>query len=227
MHNQSINSLALISARYTALAVNLLQMIYANQLLVCCQAIDLRAMYSDFFRLMKVNISAKVKEHLHLCYDIKDFHENLSTILYAKAIESFTVTASLDTSERFAALVKPLISDVFTYISIADPLSYTFHVTAFQSSLADTLGASWTANRAAYFSKPPGAAESLLGNGTRLVYLWVRQTLGIQMRMGIDYDKEETDKQLSKIYRGIITGEVNDVLLSALRPQEEGGTGRA
>jgi phenylalanine ammonia-lyase len=53
MHNQPINSLALISARYTMQAVGLTSMICASHLYVVCQALDLRAMNLGFFQRLK------------------------------------------------------------------------------------------------------------------------------------------------------------------------------
>jgi hypothetical protein len=78
------------------------------------------------------------------------------------------------------------------------------------------LVASWLKNREEYFSEAPGAAAYLLGSGTREVYLWVRKSLEIPMRKGIDIDVEELDKQTSRIYKALVTGDVNDVLLKAL-----------
>lgn len=42
MHNQSVNSMALVSARKTREALELLQLIISSSILSLCQAIDLR-----------------------------------------------------------------------------------------------------------------------------------------------------------------------------------------
>jgi phenylalanine ammonia-lyase len=49
MGNQAINSLALISARYTHTAIDCLSMICATYLYVLCQALDIRAMNKRFY----------------------------------------------------------------------------------------------------------------------------------------------------------------------------------
>ena len=48
MGNQVLNSLALISARYTHTAVDILSQLAACHLMALCQAFDLRAMHSRF-----------------------------------------------------------------------------------------------------------------------------------------------------------------------------------
>lgn len=49
MGNQSLNSLALISARYTHTAIEVLAQLIAAHLVALCQALDLRAMHIQFF----------------------------------------------------------------------------------------------------------------------------------------------------------------------------------
>lgn len=48
MGNQSLNSLALISARYTMDSLNILKRLAAAHLIAVCQALDLRVFQSRF-----------------------------------------------------------------------------------------------------------------------------------------------------------------------------------
>ncbi|KAH7927463.1 phenylalanine ammonia-lyase [Leucogyrophana mollusca] len=48
MHNQCVNSLALISARHTATALDAAALLAASHLYVLCQALDLRALQAEF-----------------------------------------------------------------------------------------------------------------------------------------------------------------------------------
>ncbi len=52
MHNQAINSLALISARYTFQAVELSSLMSASYLYTVCQALDLRVLQVIFFQAL-------------------------------------------------------------------------------------------------------------------------------------------------------------------------------
>ncbi|GMG07821.1 unnamed protein product [Aspergillus oryzae] len=58
--NQSLNSLALISGRYTATAVRVLTELVAAHLLSACQALDLRAMQLQFLDGVKTEFFARV-----------------------------------------------------------------------------------------------------------------------------------------------------------------------
>lgn len=53
MGNQSLNSLALISARYTHVALDVLSQLMSYHILVLCQALDLRAMHFKFLEGFK------------------------------------------------------------------------------------------------------------------------------------------------------------------------------
>ena len=48
MHNQSVNSLALVSARYTLQAYDVLSLLLASHLVLLCQAVDLRVIQREF-----------------------------------------------------------------------------------------------------------------------------------------------------------------------------------
>ncbi|XXH01632.1 hypothetical protein Hte_007992 [Hypoxylon texense] len=63
MGNQSLNSLALISARYTHTAVEVLSQLMAAHLIAICQALDLRAMHIQFLELYQPQFHELVAEH--------------------------------------------------------------------------------------------------------------------------------------------------------------------
>lgn len=63
MGNQSLNSLALISARYTHIANDVLSQLVALHLIAVCQALDLRAMNIQFLELYKLQFTEIVTDH--------------------------------------------------------------------------------------------------------------------------------------------------------------------
>ena len=63
MGNQSLNSLALISARYTHTAIEVLSQLMAAHLIALCQALDLRAMHIQFLELYQPQFYELVVEY--------------------------------------------------------------------------------------------------------------------------------------------------------------------
>ncbi|KAI0901035.1 phenylalanine and histidine ammonia-lyase [Annulohypoxylon nitens] len=63
MGNQSLNSLALISARYTHTAIEVLSQLMAAHLIAVCQALDLRAMHVQFLESYRPQFHEIVIEH--------------------------------------------------------------------------------------------------------------------------------------------------------------------
>ncbi|KAI0503019.1 phenylalanine and histidine ammonia-lyase [Xylaria bambusicola] len=66
MGNQSLNSLALISARYTHTANDVLSQLVALHLVAVCQALDLRAMHIQFLENYKLQFTSIVSDHFML-----------------------------------------------------------------------------------------------------------------------------------------------------------------
>ncbi|KAI1148864.1 phenylalanine and histidine ammonia-lyase [Nemania diffusa] len=63
MGNQSLNSLALISARYTQTANDVLSQLIAAHLIAVCQALDLRAMNAQFLALYQAEFEQLLAKH--------------------------------------------------------------------------------------------------------------------------------------------------------------------
>ncbi|KAJ7572233.1 phenylalanine ammonia-lyase [Mycena floridula] len=209
MHNQSVNSLALVSARYTLTAVTYRSLqILASLLLSLCQASDLRSMYRRYFILQDKAIREVLTKSLDSSLPQAHF-EALCILLQAQARSSFCDTCSLDTHERFHAVCKPLISEIMLFLGSHQ--HQAFDAPAFIRDLGSELTQDWKANRQSYFKS--GTASDLLGSGTQKLYRWVREDLGVPMRCGIDIDQEEMDMHVSRVYEGIVRGDVNTVLL--------------
>ena len=62
MGNQALNSLALISARYTLDALQVLTQLSAAHLLALCQALDLRVMHLRFLETIQAHFTRQLQE---------------------------------------------------------------------------------------------------------------------------------------------------------------------
>jgi phenylalanine ammonia-lyase len=56
MHNQTINSMAFASARYTMQAVEMMSLMCACSLYITCQALDLRALHLAFLKKLPSSV---------------------------------------------------------------------------------------------------------------------------------------------------------------------------
>ncbi|KAJ7589424.1 L-Aspartase-like protein [Mycena floridula] len=147
MHNQSINLLALVSARYTLTAGQLTQWeILANLLVSLCQACDLRSMYRQYFILQDQAISDVLSRCLHLSLPQPHFDE-LCIQIQAQGRSSFSDTSSLDTDERFQAICKPLISESILFRGSHE--NHVFDAPAFIRDLTSQLDQHWRSNKQA------------------------------------------------------------------------------
>ena len=64
MGNQALNSLGLVSARYTHTALDVLSQLAAAHLFTLCQALDLRAMHHNFLKAIERPLKAIASESL-------------------------------------------------------------------------------------------------------------------------------------------------------------------
>ncbi|KAE8309620.1 L-Aspartase-like protein [Aspergillus transmontanensis] len=93
MHNQALNSLAFVSARYTMQAVDLVPMMTACSLYVACQALDLRVLQLSFFKILQ----PLLEELQEACQHLHDRCEKVIDILLPTILRYLT---RVDRQER-------------------------------------------------------------------------------------------------------------------------------
>lgn len=113
MHNQSINSLALISARYTSHAMELSSFMSASHLYTVCPALDLRVLQIIIFRALEpalytVNLNRRI--FLPLLLDT-DFDE-LNAHLWDHVQSTWHQTADQDCPARHAYVIDATLAVV-------------------------------------------------------------------------------------------------------------------
>lgn len=204
MGNQALNSLALISARYTHIAINVLSELAAAHLVALCQALDLRAMHIQFLAAYRPTFSAVVDD-IFASYSLPSStttviepkslsseKSELSSFLWPHLLTAFSTTTSLDAaSARFPTIVSTLCSHLTSHHSIRG-FERPFEVLdAFAKALLPSLKESWCAHRDAYLAHgdanasagPGGLGENgvLLGKASHRVYNFVRKELGVPL----------------------------------------------
>ncbi len=173
MGNQALNSLALISARYTHTAADLLSRLSAAHLLVVCQALDLRAMHSAFLALVEPPFHVLTSQVLGPICKVPNMH----SILWPALLLALGGGTSEDPAARFGSIASSLQSTILPLIdankdslSISLLFDWTNRVTAL-------LCESHESTLAAYLDR--GDASPLLGRAARRMYLFVRKDLKV------------------------------------------------
>ncbi|CAI6341024.1 unnamed protein product [Periconia digitata] len=187
MGNQSLNSLALVSARYADSAVDLLRLMCACTLYGTCQALDLRAMNLIF----EEQLQAYLKQRLDAFLTELEVHGSttLSTKVNPKIWETvkreLSKLTTLDADDRFGKALsgtKTLLLDFLeeSGISTDNLLSRTTQWVRDTTTGTTLL---YSTVRSEYIKS--GNASKFLGRASKLLYTFVREDLNVPMHRGI------------------------------------------
>ncbi|MCJ1388064.1 hypothetical protein MMC18_000908 [Xylographa bjoerkii] len=172
MGNQSLNSLGLISARYTHVALDVLSQLASAHLFTLCQALDLRAMQLAFLGAMKPVLIEYTSEILSDGEGLGDFHASL----WKQFTMQLDHTTSLDSDQRFATIFKALQPTVldFTTSSSSNTVST---VKTWSARCATQAQEIFLRNREVYLRQPD--ASGILGAAGVRLYKFVRDELKV------------------------------------------------
>jgi phenylalanine ammonia-lyase len=177
--NQS--SLALISARATINALDVLSMLTASYLYLLCQAFDIRALQADFSRAFIPIVEEELLEHFGERLRGRKF---VSEDILKSMFRTLDSTTTMDAAPRMtqvAGSAVPILVDYLATDSFADPSAFSA-IPAFRASVASRATALLVSLRMEYLSGARGRAPaSKYLSGTRPIYEFVRLTLDIRM----------------------------------------------
>ena len=171
---QALNSLALISARYTLDALQVLTQLAAAHLLALCQALDLRAMHLLFLETLSPHFTEQLEEAF---LDVWPQNEQsrISQELWTQFTRRLDSSTEIDSSRRFEGVAKSLQPTIILYSpKIAETLTRLITWTDQFSSFATYL---FNENRAKYVLNPD--ATPYLGKASTRMYTFVRRKLKI------------------------------------------------
>ncbi|KAL8643654.1 MAG: hypothetical protein Q9226_008209, partial [Calogaya cf. arnoldii] len=120
MHNQAINSLALISARYTATAVELASLMCASYIYTLCQALDLRVLQFSFFQSLEPLLYSVNKQSFSPLLGDLDFSE-LHVDIWDHVQANWLLTANKDSDDRCTHVVESTIGVIVKSFLTATP----------------------------------------------------------------------------------------------------------
>ncbi|KAI9740144.1 MAG: hypothetical protein M1818_004895 [Claussenomyces sp. TS43310] len=175
MGNQSINSLALISGRYTLEAIQTLSQLSAAHLVACCQALDLRAMSCKYLGTMAPIFKDMTSEAFSRYLLTPETAEVFLPAMWAafqKALDTYT---HFDSPRRFAITFESLQPLVLKHIRTTTEAMQALR-TWTEKCCATALD-NFKMNREAYYANPE--ATAYIGSASSRMYNFVRHELGV------------------------------------------------
>ena len=237
MGNQSLNSLALLSARYTHTALNVLAQLSAAYLLTLCQALDLRALYAQFLSSVEPRFkSATFDIFSPTLTDLESLHNRI----WLQFKRELGKTTAIDSSDRFLQIVKTLQPILFAHACSCSEFSSTGDfITAMQGWASTTSKVSFDTyhdTRAAYAASP--TAAEILGPASKRMYEYVRGPLKVPFQMAFSHSKDPGNvhttncgidnttigMQAAKIHTAIMNGALYVPVMECMREVEENVT---
>lgn len=193
MHNPAVNSPAFITTRCTTEAVDLVSLMSAAQLYICCQALDLRVMHLEFLeefqpaaRRITIDYFRQAIPQTHL--------ESILAKLRKHITDEWSATASMDlqprcqrTIESSALVMREGVSRTPVHI----PVSMAT-MKAWRGRMLSEMGRVFESVRSRFF-KCQSTVERL-GYGSKTLYRFVREDLGVPFHHGlVEYSPTTSD----------------------------------
>ncbi|KZT55159.1 phenylalanine ammonia-lyase [Calocera cornea HHB12733] len=221
LHNQAVNSLALISARKTVEALDVLSMLMASYLYVLCQALDLRAQQFHLARSMRVLLSQALTKHFgeHVERDLIDS-------LYELMSDKFDQTSSVDAARRMDTIFSYCTTPLVDYFLARGEVHEVAKIPAFRTEAAEASLKAYTALRQQFLDSQYGLtpAAEWLAPKTRRMYEYVRVELGVAHHGQDNYKNFEhgfeggtIGQSVSRIYEAIRDGRMHGVVAEIFR----------
>ncbi|OQE42072.1 hypothetical protein PENCOP_c004G04321 [Penicillium coprophilum] len=227
MHNQGINSLALISARRTMEAVDLLAHMSACHLYVSCQAVEIRASHVRFLSTLRIKMEDfSANGALHALGLEGSQTEALCELLLPIVQSSWYRANSNTWKDRVLSVVEAVTSPINEFMATLNPDCSVSTIIAFKKHFQGIVSS--TAEEMFYPSSVISFDEvaTQLGEGTAQLYTWVRSRLNIPMNCGLQDDplynsqkglppngKKSIGSSVSMIYESLLEGQMMDTIL--------------
>ena len=222
--NQAINSLALISARYTHMAIDCLSMICATYLYVLCQALDIRAMNRGFLGVLGPLIDKITAETFGLALGDSIMLGTLQSKLLEQILKHFDLTTSVDTGDRFGRIAEAVQPTLTTFLYTHSKLPRDFNalpaIKQWTDRTSTALRDLYLQHRQAYFAAPN--ASPYLGAASSRMYGYVRSDLGVPFHRGLadgptaENGLKTVGSNISIIHDAMRTGRLYDCVVTCL-----------
>lgn len=221
MGNQALNSLALISARYAFVAIDVLSQLAAAHLFALCQALDLRAMQISFLDAFEPVFRADTDRLLANLLDVEIDRARLFSQLWLQFQKMWEQTSSLDPGPRFASIFRSLTPTVLDFTTPSST-SNTSSLREWTKNCSQTALKIFVSNRDAYSADPD--ARPYLGMASRRMYDIVRNQLAVPFVRTDELEGElSIGSLITKVYSSIRNGSLYGPVMECLMEVERDG----
>ena len=209
MLNQSINSLALISARKTVESISILRKMMASSLYILCQALDVRVMQELFFSVAKSALDSILGYAMNT-------YSTLKAQLWLAIKTSWEGSGNYDLPDRVDKAVNATSSILLAHHSACahnDPSAHSaFHaIEKCQKEVKHLLLMTYNHVRDAHFTTYTDVTPTYLSKHTAAMYKFIRQDLHVPMFQGLnDNPTRENGKNSIGGYVGVIETALKD-----------------
>ncbi|KAK1222070.1 Protein pal1 [Marasmius sp. AFHP31] len=225
MHNQAVNSMALVSARATITSIDVLSILTATYLYNLCQALDLRALRFEFDKQFKSLVFEELRDLFPFLDDLA--YQTLQAQLLKTMFLRMEKTTNMDVIDHMSTVASssvPVLNEFFVSSGIADTelgVGLLTSISKFQGNMASRATKLMNELRLAYLSGSRGQSPAwkYLGR-TRAMYKYVRVELGVKMHgldnaTGFEDDGEENTigHSITRIYEAIRDGRIHDIVV--------------
>ncbi|KIW08690.1 phenylalanine ammonia-lyase [Verruconis gallopava] len=238
MHNQAVNSLALVSARYTLDVVDILSQMCAAYLVMVCQALDLRVLQERFLSTARTKFAEMTKGIVDELSGNEAESSKISTVVWNCLAKEWDATTTIDLTERArktaetasAALVRELRGLSALTCSVTE---FFEAIETWTNRLSDTLQSLYESSRQEMFQRHVEITPTYLGQGSGELYRFVRGELDIPFHRGLvdcptfvqpeeqtpqltTRPKKTIGSHISKVYEAITSGTIHASVMAAV-----------
>lgn len=238
MHNQQVNSLALIAGRATQQSVEVLSMMSAAYLFVVCQALDLRVLLVRFLEVVEPDFT---KLTTSFCRNVGLTEEDATATtatLASSFADTWNATTNLDLTHRCKQTAEVISGQLVNVLATRPPRAFvdesdsdqtaspTFDFDEFvtyRTSLRAFLYSEYVVERAKLSADNLNITPPYLGRASKALYMCVRKDIGVPFFRGLVEDpvaEENLERErksigmwTSMIYEAVRDGRVIDALL--------------
>jgi phenylalanine ammonia-lyase len=190
MHNQGINSLALLSARRTMEAADLVAHMCACHIYVSCQAVELRASHRLFFDTLRDKALVNKRKNSPFC--VFGLEETATKILGESVflvIESAWYKHNAGCwKDRIVPAVDAAMAPVTQFLTAEESNCPISSLAEFRGELHKVIAETAASIFYPSMAIRPMDVATKLGDGTAPLYTWVRSRLEVPTQCGIDDD---------------------------------------